>query len=229
MNNRIASIGITLVMLTLIVVMCDNRKMGSENESLSLQLQAKTQSMKAWQDQAGRHVAEIASLAAERKEMEKAFGERIDAYQRQISGLRRLESATEVSTESRGDVNIEITYPDDTIFRLSMVPPGRFSYRDEWATIDGRIIGDNLSISYMVKDSLSVVEFWKKRGFLKRPELTLNVTSHNPATRITGLQNLSILAPKEKWGIGVGIYYGIGSDGHGVFVGAGIQRTLISF
>lgn len=101
----------------------------------------------------------------------------------------------------------------------------KVSYEDQWLKIVGHTSKDSVW-SYSITDSLTIVGYEKKTGFLKK-DLYVDITSKNPHTKIVGI-NAFRLTPKPKtWGIGITAGYVYDGANLRPGIAVGITKTFI--
>lgn len=100
-------------------------------------------------------------------------------------------------------------------------------FNDQFLTLKGSLHRDSVW-QYSIREILKITTHYKKKGWFSR-ELTVDVSSTNPNTRIVGLSGISIRPKPQKWGIG--FFAGTAFDGKkwSPSVGIGIQRNFIRF
>lgn len=126
-------------------------------------------------------------------------------YQKQIDSLtdllnakqRELDYVTGISTEATGKVKPKI----DTVYLErggKTVAQTSVSYSDKWLTFKG-VVDNDSSWSYHYRDSIILVSYYKKSGFLKlHSQLYIDGFSLNPNSKISGLTTYSVKAPEKK-------------------------------
>lgn len=89
---------------------------------------------------------------------------------------------------------------------------------------------DSTSVDLHIKNDYSVVIGNESQGWFKKPKTFVEVTNKNPYTETKTLRTYKVSIPREKkFGIGPIVGYGVGPNTTGVFIGIGLQYTLIKF
>jgi hypothetical protein len=126
-------------------------------------------------------------------------------YKKQIDSLtyllnakqRELDYVTGISTTTTGKFKPKI----DTVYVETdggAVAQTSVSYSDKWLALKG-IVDEDSSWFYKYRDSIILVSYYKRSGFLKlRSELYIDGFSLNPNTTISGLSSYKVKAPVKK-------------------------------
>ncbi len=162
-------------------------------------------------------------------------------YQRQIDSMASVLKTKQKYIEELMQANLEnsgtfIPVYIDTTGKKSFDPAdstGKIAtnqdvyFNDQFLTLKGSLHKDTLW-RYSIRETLNIITYYKKKGWFSR-ELTVDVSSTNPNTRIIGLSGVSIRPKPTKWGIG--FFAGTAFDGKkwSPSVGIGIQRNFIRF
>lgn len=188
-------------------------------------LRAANQQVKYWKDEEGRSKASAITYAAELSVLKKHFGGALDSLFKEVKGLKKnlknLEGSIQAST---------VTERFHTEIRLIPDSAGhKFAFKDNWMEIKGTVANDLLKIDTLsTRDSLSFVSYYRSRGVFKRPELTVEATSYNPYSRMTGLRQFKVDAPVKRFSVGPYIGVGIG-NGLTPQIGVGVQYSVFRF
>jgi len=104
-----------------------------------------------------------------------------------------------------------------------------FTYEDEWAEFRLSSTGFAATFEYAVRDSITIANTEQRTKFLGPTITKVSAISHNPATRIVGLEDIEIETRNKKFGIGpqVGVSY-IGGKVQ-PYVGLGVHFSIIKF
>lgn len=144
--------------------------------------------------------------------------------------VKNLERALAISQETRGEgtgridtVEVPVPgYPD------SVIVASKFGVQETFFTFDGIIYpSGDLSYSYAIFDSLSIVNHRKKVGLFRAPENKVSVYNKNPKTTITGITSITIKERPPKWVIGIGGGFGYG-QGLGPQVGIYVVKPILT-
>lgn len=141
--------------------------------------------------------------------------------------VKSLERALAISQETRGEGTVKI----DTIEVVvgdSVIVASKFGVQETFFTFDGIIYpSGDLSYSYAIFDSLSIVNHRKKVGLFRAPENKVSVYNKNPKTVITGITSITIKERPPKWVIGIGGGFGYG-QGLGPQVGIYVVKPILT-
>lgn len=162
-------------------------------------------------------------------------------YKRQIDSMAAVLKTKEKYIEELVQANLEnsgtfIPIYIDTSGKQSLSPSDSTGtiapnlgvyFNDQYLTLKGNLHKDSLW-KYSIREILNITTHYKKKGWFTR-ELTVDVSSTNPNTRIVGLSGISIRPKPTKWGIG--FFAGTAFDGKkwSPSIGIGIQRSFIRF
>lgn len=133
----------------------------------------------------------------------------------------------------------------DTNSRIAYVKlPGRDSlvrdtvyyytvkYKDRWLDFKGILDTGRFSANYTLTDSLTLVTFIRKQGFLGlgRAKTFVDISGTNPNLTFSNLSSVELTKVRDKrWSIGPYVGYGWTGTGFGVSFGISLQRSLIRF
>jgi hypothetical protein len=228
--NRFSLLLIVAVVVLLLVnaVQCQRGySLRSDVESLNALARLQTDSAKLWRDDAGRSRARADVAVANLDAVKQVYGSELNAVASEVKGLKRslknLETYTVTNMVTKGEITAGLR--DTTI--VNNVPAKTFGYSDDWINMSA-IITDSVSLKYQVRDSLSFVYYYERRGLFKKPALVIDAISHNPSSTITGIRNIRIQPPKRQK-IGIGLYGGYGMSQFGLSpqVGIGVYYKLL--
>jgi len=148
-----------------------------------------------YKTKSGQDAVTIEQLTLEKKELKKYESQLVDSLKKQGFKLRRLESVTQVSTQS--NIRFVPAYKDsivtrnDTIYKMPC-----YEYEDEWISFVGckDLDGDFVSISQ--SDSIIIVGNRIPKRFLWIPygvkSINLDIVSMNPYSTIKYARNIVV-------------------------------------
>lgn len=163
-----------------------------KNSRLEEAYVASQDTVKVWQDKAGRSNAEIAVVKlslAEAKRVEKKL---LDSVKK-VTGIKpkNIKSVVTVNTQTTDTVYLDFTS----------------KFEDEWGSFE---LLDSSTLAYTLRDSIMLVHHNQKHGFLNlKSKYVIRAVSFNPHTTIKGLSSLELAAPKRRLGVGLFAGYGI--------------------
>jgi hypothetical protein len=211
------------------------QKMHSQIESMESLADAEHREATIWRNKDSTSQAEIKNAYATADAIGASRSEDLEMAEKKISGLRRdlknLQTIVSTSVSTSGSVTVKL----EPIFFSSTGQPEissrAFAYSDRWVSLRGNFLRDSVQIDYLVKDDLSVVQYWKRQpgliGVFKPRELYTDVISNNPNSSITKLSSTSVRPKKStRLGLDVGAGYAPGL-GPAVYIGVGYR--LIEF
>lgn len=137
---------------------------------------------------------------------------KVDSLIEMIDGLKKANQIkslqiTTLSTSGSFDVQV---IPDqiNADIELTYNAPFSFQYEDGWSKFKGFYKDKRISMDYQVRDSVTFVTY-KEKGLFNRSIVTQGI-SHNPNTRITGLNDIVVTPPKPFVTLSIGasaVYY----------------------
>ena len=198
-----------------------------EIANLGTALKKETQKAEMWADKEGKSRAEVATISAEKEVIKKVYEAEIDSIRKSIPGIgrngRNLIESTNIRTETRDSVILKTVY--DTIVVNGEIGTLRsYQYSDRWASF--KLDPLTNSLEYATTDSLSIVKYNKKNGFLKKRSVAVQVISHNPKSTITGLTQFEIKQEAPRINLGFQVGYGITNNGLSPYAGIGLNIRL---
>lgn len=103
--------------------------------------------------------------------------------------------------------------------------PAAITYKDRWLDLKGYLHPDSVW-SYTMFDSINIIGYEKKTGFLKR-EIFIDVTSNNPHTKIESLKAFRVQPKPKTWGIGISAGYIFDGSTFKPGISVGLTKTFI--
>lgn len=145
---------------------------------------------------------------------------------------KQIEEITQVKTDIAINKPLSIQKRIDTIYRDSIiyVPYDEFIYKDKWIDIKGDI-GKTNSIEINAQDTLTKVDYWKRKWFLGNKTYYSDFSNTNPYVNISGLKQVELDVRTKRWSIGpyIGVGYDINESKPELNVGIGIQYGVLQF
>jgi hypothetical protein len=225
--------GATTVILALFLVRSCNQadQYKADKEGLKALIASETANTKTWVDKDGLNRARINALQVSNNALNDYIGDQskvVDGLKKDNSNLQQIINAT---TSSRGHVSAPLT--DTAIVSIIAVNDTAiaktFTYTDKWSKFSGTIT-DKIEFDYEVRDSITFFQYWKGQSFFKKGTLVMEGISHNPNTKLTGLRSINVIEPKKRrYVLGIGLQYGVGSQGLGWNFGIGLHYKVLEF
>lgn len=153
--------------------------------------------IKYYEDELGRSRAEVTTLNTTLEALKQARMSLLDSvranFDVEIDRLRNITTTGLIRTE-----RIEIPVYD-TLVRVDTVESQAqaFRYNSKWLDMSGRLLDDQLSLSYTAYDSLSIVQERLRTG------IKTQILSHNPNTRLRGVTSFEIEKKDRRFGLSV--------------------------
>ncbi|WP_346320759.1 DUF6549 family protein [Chitinophaga sp. YIM B06452] len=167
----------------------------------------KEDSIRYWKDAAGTEHAERQVAEATLEAAEIVWRHELDSQAALLKVKKRhIQALATIGTTASGTVAPVVV----TISQPGQPCTHQLQYDDRWLTLRGTV-ADTSTITYQVRDSLTLTTYRKKVG-LFRYKTVVDAYSHNPSVRITGLSSLQIKTA-ELGRLGIGPYVGYGFDG----------------
>lgn len=114
----------------------------------------------------------------------------------------------------------------DTVYIDSTHQYQTFVWNDKWISIKGDI-GNTDSILITGTDTLTKVDYWKRKWLLGAKHYYVDISNENPYIKLTGLKSVEIQS-KKKTRLGIGPYIGIGYNINGTNV-IDFKKPQVSF
>jgi hypothetical protein len=197
--------------------------------------------MKLIVDENGKLHSRVESFEVDRKTFEVTHKAYVDSLTKVLNiKPKDLKSIIVVTTDNHGSfvtgldtnsrVNVSINGKDtvkDTVRYFT------FDYdKDKWLKFKGKIDSGNIFVEYKFTDSLTIVTFQKKTGFLGLGKMKTfaDVKSENPNTTYNSLKHIELTNIKNKhWGFGPYVGYGYNGNIWSPNVGVSLQYILLKF
>ncbi|MEO6303066.1 MAG: DUF6549 family protein [Bacteroidia bacterium] len=206
---------------------------------LSTAIQSKNDTITYWKDKTDIEHAKASSVVASLDNMKAIYQSKIDSITKKLNiKEKQITDFVGVSTETKGKFKskvdtiflerepeyfdssyydgIDIAGPNDLPAIDTVTPKIDYlesKYIDKWLTFHAKIKNGTLTGDYNLKDSITILGYWKKSGFLNlgRKNYFIDVSSSNPNTHIENVSNFHITSePKRKIGLGFIGGYGVG-------------------
>lgn len=204
------------------------------SESWKSSYESETKSAKFWRSKEGLSQGEKKAAYVTINVLKEQHRADLEALTKENIGLKKnlknLQSVTAVSSTTTNV--IKTVLHDTTILEVGPVPGRSFAYSDKWYTVSGYFLLDEINISSQSRDSIAVVQLWKRDGppvlkWFKQQELYTEVINYNPNSTLTGIRS-TIVRPPPRRRFGIVVF--AGAD---VFlkptIGIGIGYNLINF
>lgn len=169
----------------------------------------------------------------------------IDAHENEMDSMAKLlkiktkqiDYFTKIASSNSGSVNTPLDTNKRIVFipgenRYDTVEYYKFNYLDKWLTLDGIIDSGKITANYTMKDSLLIVGFTRREGFLNlgKKRAYIDVSSSNPNVTFSNLEHIELKDVKfKKFSLGVGVYYGFNGQKFQPVIGLGVQYKIFEF
>lgn len=194
-------------------------------------ISAKNDTVRTWQDEAGRWRAEATTAQVTNRDLQEFF--RLEAQQirndfdlkiKNVTGYLRATVHTRdtvvLKTDSTTRIIVQNANGSDT---------AHFHYTDTWSRFDAMLHNSMLTLNYQTRDSVAFATSFKKNGMFGSKRTVLDGISYNPKSKISGITGIEIKAPNYRWSIGPYVGYGWNGDRWAPSVGLSVNYSLIRF
>lgn len=223
--------GLLLILCIIVVVLLADRSRLKSNTDSALSL-ARTEIKAAaiWKNKHGLSQAKASAAETNIGTFKKLYGDSLRDLHNQIHGLNRslsnLHSLVAVSSKTDLQINTEVrdtavTLPDSTTTTKRVA-----SYHDAWTNASVIFGEDSAEWKLSFRDSLVLASYWERPKFWKERKLFVEGITYNPHTKFTGLRQVAITQPKNKFVVGP--FVGITVTGKPT-LGIGLTYKLFSF
>lgn len=231
-TRRANTIYLAIIVILAVLFAHSMARRSGEKSSWESALKSQQDSVKIWKNNSGKWQASAYQGAAEKSIILKVHGSELADLRKDITGLKKnmsnLQSVTSVALTHVGEIKTGVH--DTLIVNNNVYDTAKtFKYSDRWAKINGFVLKDTAILKYKFYDSLSIVNYRKKKGIhIFRPdEMQIDVISHNPNTSISGLTSYRV-KPKEKTRFVLGPFAGVDFRGK-LTIGFGVTYKIIQF
>ena len=150
---------------------------------------------------------------------------------KQIDGNTKVGTFISVKDSLSSKADSSITLQDTCIKGQLTIPT---SYTFEWnkphLKIKGRVGSNSDSIFVSGNDTLTIVDYWKRKWFLGKAKQYTDVSNVNPYIKIGSITRIEKKRPIYRWSLGPSIQYGITPKGAAIWsAGLSLQYSLIKF
>lgn len=229
--SRLATFLILFVVLLLILLSRSCNRIDEvefDRQAYEDLINLKNQQIEVWKDKEGKSRARAKVAIATAEAAKAVYPELLEENKNLKKDLSNLETALLVATNTSGSFTTVLT---DTVYqtKTDTVFAKTFTYSDKWSKFHGKVLPNDITIDYEVRDSLTFTSYYKGQNFFRKGELVIEGVSHNPKTSITGLQNIKIVKPRKR-NISIGPTFNYGINGTGGFtwnIGIGVQWKWI--
>ncbi|MVT11389.1 DUF6549 family protein [Chitinophaga tropicalis] len=192
---------------------------------------AKDDTVRTWQDEAGRWRAEATSTQVANKDLQEFFHMEAEQIRKDFNlKLKNVTGYLRANLQTSGTVTIK---PDSGTTVIVRNPSGsdtaHFRYRDHWSKFDATLLNNKLTLDYQTRDSVAFAMSRKRRSLFGPKRAVLEGISYNPNSTIAGITGIEIKAPNYRWSIGPCAAYGWMGNRWSLFTGVSVQYSLIKF
>lgn len=103
----------------------------------------------------------------------------------------------------------------------------RIEYKDRWTEVKGEIKHDTIKLSVTTYDSLTIVQYEKRKNLFSKKKIYIDVFNSNPSVHTDGIRMYQVKQKPKNWSLGVGVSYGWNGKNWQPQVGISLTRTLI--
>lgn len=212
-----------------------------ENNTLIEAIKDKEAKIVYYKDQTGKEHARVNQVTASKKQIEFLFKGKLDSVSKELNiKSKQITDYIQVINSTAGKFTSKV----DTFFTPGVVVKiqGKDSivktidylgtnYKDAWLDFKAKIKNGTFEGQYTIKDSLELVSYWKRTGFLGlgKKDYFIDISSKNPNSKIQNAKNFKIQSPKDNK-IGIGIIGGFGLDVKDFrpspFIGVGVYYKI---
>jgi len=248
-NNKIITILVVFSVITTILFIIENTKSNNlkkDNEILSLELNKIDNKLQTFVDENGFYRAKAESAESDLKTLKVVYENELDRLTQEFSNINKnyknLNGLYRTSLTTIGELRLKLdsvnstndtTYNNDGTINNVRISRN-FGYNDDWIDVNGKYVfntvdsnNDDIYFNYNVKDSLTLVSYYKRDNLFGKRYLYVEGISHNPNTKIVNLSEIKISNHKEpKISIGFQGGYGLTENGFGWYVGVGISNKI---
>lgn len=193
----------------------------SEKHAFEDAIAARDSKIDFWKSSDSISHAKAKTVMADKEALDILYKSQMDSISK-VLGIKnkQISEYTQIIQIISGKINapVEPIYKDSLIYingKDSLIKVYDFSgivFKDKWIDLKATIKKGIFDADYKVKDSLNIVGYWKKTGFLNlgKKEYYLDISSSNPNATIENVKNFRVTsAPQNKFGIGVIGGYGV--------------------
>lgn len=193
--------------------------------------------LKLWKDKYGNEHARVQNLVIENEAMKYAadsVAKLLKIKPKAVSSISKTAFATDFEIPIIVDTVYVDTLKCPENGYVAIVKNQKISYKDNWTEISGNISDTGSHISYKSRDTLSRVDYSKKKWFLGKRHFYTDFSNSNPNVTVTGYKGLELKETKKRWSIGANIQLGYSLDNLNfkkpvVQAGIGLHYSIIKF
>jgi hypothetical protein len=225
--NRLSIIIIVVLVAACVAFYIRAEIYSARNDGLESIIAEKEDTIRTYKNKLGNEVASKRAAEASISVIKESYKKEIEDINKNFNvKIKNLEAYIEAETTSGGTIVTEIrdTVVVDTLYREYGYK--RFTYRDEWISLNGLIAEGKVKIDWLAKDELKIIFYEKSNGFFGKKTLYVDATSLNPYTKIDNLKGIKVGERRVKR-FGVGPYIGYGTKG--LDFGLAVHYSVIKF
>ncbi len=230
-----------LIALWLVFTVRSCMSIKDSRQSLRENLKSLNDSAVYYKDKYGKEHARVNQVELSKKDASILFGKEIERItselkikEKQIKYYTSIKKETEGTFESKLDTvwKDSLVYKDGEKVLVPYIEYVGTTYKDKWLDFKGKFTDSSFKANYSISDSLTIVSYWKRKGFLSlgKKELYLDISSSNPNTKIINIDNFKISEEKVKrFGIGPQAGFQFSNGSFNPYIGIGIHYSLFKF
>jgi hypothetical protein len=232
-DNRLLLV-IALFILVLLTAVRGCIKEKQNANQLSEAIKDRDAKVSYWKDENGKLHAQVQQVQASKDQIEVLYKNKLDSVSHELNiKPKQITDYTEVTKKTSGNFTTKV----DTVWKIETVKGDSIkvveyvgmNYTDKWIDFHGKLKDNSFTASYSIKDSISIVGYWKRTGFLGlgKKDYVVDISSANPNTSITNAKNFKVTSSVTT-PIGVGFIGGYGWNGQkfSPFIGVGLYYKI---
>jgi len=170
--------------------------------------------VRVWQDKAGRYLAEKSALQISSAHAKDQLQAELEQVKNDLGIARsKIASITTATSTTQGTITFD----------------ANLNYSDAFSDFSLVNSDRGLQLRYSITDSLLITAYYDRPKFWKAKQLRVKAISYNPATRLTGLDHIEIKNKPGRFAISLHAGYGITRSGLSPYIGVGVGYDVFRF
>lgn len=182
---------------------CDNQDIANQSKDVS-DKKIDLSQVQIWKDKYNNEHYKLERLQVDKSVLQvhaDSLAKLLKIKPKQVQSYTHIKSGVSLDQKLKSEIKYDTIWEDGFKTVIEYRP---FSYNDKWIDIKGDI-GKSDSIHIKGTDTLTKVNYWKRKWFLGTKHYYSDFSNSNPYIKIEGLKQVEVKQTKSRWGIGPSI------------------------
>jgi hypothetical protein len=191
--------------------------------------------IKTWVDKYGQEHNQVQNVLLQKEAVKKdldSVTKLLNIKAKQVTSITRSKFQIEVHEKPTTDSVVEIV-PCPEGDSISIVTERYFTWSDAWMSVSGRLGNSIDSVHVIGIDTLSIVNYWKRKWLLGPKHYYVDINNSNDHIKLTEYKGVQFREKEKKWSVGpyvgVGVPLSFKDPQFKINIGISVQYSLFRF